>query len=85
MSTDPDILMSEDKYQVISVEKAEPPEGMPEGTWHRYVIGHGRGKIDGIKPGSLSSVTRHAEAMADDLNERAKSGGSYYASRTKKR
>lgn len=72
------------KYQVVSVEKIEPPEGMPEGSWHRYIIGHGRSQIEGLKPGTLKAVTLHAETVASDLNERTGKGGSTYAPRKQK-
>ena len=70
---------NKEKYSVITVEKIQPPEGMPEGKWHRYVIGRGHAKIEGTKPGTLKSVTEHAETVANDLNSRAQKGGSYFA------
>ena len=69
------------KYQVVTVEKITPPEGMPGDNWHRYVIGQGGAKIEGKKPGSLKAVTEHAETVAEDLNSRASRGGSTYAPR----
>ena len=72
------------KYRVESVEKTSPPEGMPDGDWHRYVIGQGGSKIEGFKPGSLQSVTEHAETFAEDLNARAARGYSTYAARKRK-
>ena len=72
------------EYRVESIEKTEPPSGMPGDNWHRYVIGRGSSKIEGLKPGSMSDVRQHAEAVADDLNERSKRKGSTYASRQKK-
>lgn len=71
------------KYSVITVEKAATPEGMPGNNWHRYVIGQGTSKIEGIKPGTLKAVTEHAEAVAEDLNSRTGKGGSTYAPRKK--
>ncbi len=73
-----------DKYRVESVEKTEPPEGMPAGNWHRYVIGQGGSKIEGLKPGTLKAVTQHAESVASDLNARATGGNSTYAARKQK-
>ena len=67
------------KYQVVSVEKAATPEGLPGDNWHRYVIGQGTSKIEGIKPGTLKAVTEHAETVAEDLNSRTGRGGSTYA------
>ena len=72
------------KYRVESVEKTDPPAGMPEGNWYRYVISEGESKIEGFQPGSLYTVTQHAETFADDLNARAANGYSVYASRRKK-
>jgi hypothetical protein len=71
-------------YRVMSVEKADPPEGMPDGNWHRYVIGQGESKIEGFKSGSLQAVTQHAEAFAQDLSTRAAKGYSTYAARKRK-
>lgn len=69
------------KYEVISIDKIDTPEGMPEGEWYCYVIGYGRSKIDGKKPGTLKDVTQHAEAIAEDLNLRSQSKKSVYAPR----
>ena len=80
MSTEREDYLNAHKYRVMSVEKTDPPEGMPAGDWHRYIIGQGGAKIEGFKPGSLETVTQHAETVADNLNERAASGGkSVYA------
>jgi len=67
------------KYQVISIDKIDTPEGMPDGDWYCYVIGSGNSKIDGKKPGTLKDVTQHAEAIAEDLNLRSQSKKSVYA------
>ena len=66
-------------YRVESVEKTDPPEGIAGDDWHRYIIGHGNAKIEGLTPGTLHSVTKHAEAIAEDLNERATKYQSIYA------
>ena len=67
------------KYQVISVDKIDTPEGMPDGDWYCYVIGYGKSKINGKKPGTLKNVTQHAEAIAEDLNLRSQNKKSAYA------
>ena len=67
------------KYQVILVEKAPAPEGLPGDNWHRYVIGEGGSKIEGLKPGSLKAVTEHAKFAAEELNSRSAKGRSTYA------
>lgn len=69
------------KYQVVSVEKITPPEGMPGDDWCRYIIGQGSSQIEGKKPGTLKAVTKHAEAVAEDLNLRKGGGVSTYAPR----
>jgi len=79
-----EVKPKEDKYRVESVEKTDPPEGLPAGNWHRYIIGQGGSKIEGLKPGSLKAVTEHAESVATDLNLRAKGGNSTYAARKQK-
>jgi len=71
------------QYRVESVEKIAPPDGMPEGNWFRYIISEGRSIIEGFRPGSLNSVTQHAETFASDLNSRAANGYSFYVSRKK--
>jgi hypothetical protein len=58
-------------YQVVTVEKIETPAGMSGTNWHRYVIQRKGSSIDGMKPGTLKSVTQHAECIASDLNDRA--------------
>jgi len=72
------------KYQVISVEKSDPPEGMPGSNWHHYVIGHGQSRIEGFRTGTLRAVTDHAEAYAEELNARGIHGYSAYTTRKKK-
>lgn len=70
-------------YRVLSVEKTTAPEGMTGDNWHLYVVGQGTARIEGKKPGTLKSVTEHAEAFAEDLNSRTGKGGSTYAPRKK--
>ncbi len=74
----------EHKYHVESVEQTDPPDGMPSGDWHRYVIARGRSKIEGFRPGSLKTVTQHAETITEGLNERSFKNTSPYVSRTRK-
>ncbi|WP_126454467.1 hypothetical protein [Sulfuriflexus mobilis] len=71
------------KYRVISVEKTTAPEGMTGDNWHLYVVGQGTARIEGKKPGTMKTVTAHAEAFAEDLNSRTGKGGSTYAPRKK--
>jgi hypothetical protein len=73
-----------EKYRMITVEKISSPEGMPGSDWHRYVIGQGRSRIEGMKPGTLKAVTEYAEEFAENLNSRASGKYSTYAPRKKK-
>lgn len=75
--------MKAQTYHVISIEETEAPAGMDEGVWHRYTIGQGTSKIEGMRSGSLKAVTQHAESFAKELNDRAINGGSTYAPRKK--
>lgn len=79
----PEHAINKLKYHVITVEKTTAPEGMPGDNWHLYVVGQGRSKIEGKKPGTMKTVTEHAEAFAEDLNSRTGKGGSTYAPRKK--
>lgn len=72
------------KYQVMSVTKTATPEGLPGDNWYRYVIGQGRSKIEGFRPGTLKTVTAHAKSVANDLNARGPRGFTTSISRKKK-
>lgn len=71
------------KYRVISVEKTTAPNGMTGDNWHLYVVGQGSARIEGKKPGTIKTVTEHAEAFAEDLNSRTGKGGSTFSPRKK--
>ena len=64
-------------YEVVIVKKITTPEGLPGNNWHRYVIQRDNSNIEGMKTGTLNSVTQHAESVAEDLNSR--SGGAWSA------
>lgn len=85
MNDDPEDTMNDHKYRLISVEKTDPPEGMPDGNWYRYVIGQGRSKIEGMRLGTLKGVTRHAEEYAENLDTRTTIGYSAYVARKQKK
>lgn len=73
-----------EKYRVESVVKADAPEGMDGDDWHQYTIVYGKTSIQGLKPGSLFSVTQHAEEFAENLNERtSRYGNQAYRSKKK--
>jgi hypothetical protein len=84
MSTEPERSTVHNKYHVVSVEKTDTPDGMPDGNWHHYIIGRGKSMIEGFKPGSLRDVTDHVETLVEGLNERAVRGSSTYVAHKKK-
>lgn len=84
MNNDLEYTLNDNQYLVVSVEESEPPQGMTNGHWYRYVIGRGKSKIEGVKSGTLAAVRLHAQTFADDLNDRANRGGSFYAPRQRK-
>ncbi len=58
-------------YQIVSVQRAEPPPGGKGSNWYRYVIAfEGRNIIDGCRQGGLKAVTRAVEENVAQLNER---------------
>ena len=79
MNADREVHKRESEYRVVSVEKTDPPPGMPTGNWYRYEISQGESKISGCKSGSLKAVTQHAESFAEGLNARSVKGYSAYA------
>jgi len=72
------------RYRVMSVRRTSTPEGLPECKWYRYVIGQGRSKIEGLRPGTLEAVTEHANTVANDLNDRNTKGFSYSVTHKRK-
>lgn len=69
------------KYQVVTVEKTAPPEGVDGDNWYRYIIGQGSSRIEGLKSGTLKAVTQHAEFVAEEFNLRMGRSRSTYAPR----
>jgi hypothetical protein len=75
------IISNARKFPITSIERTEPPEGVTEGDWYEYVIGHGSSVITGKRAGSLKAVTEYVEEYAENLNQRATLGYSAYAAR----
>ena len=58
-------------YEIVSVERAEPPPGAEGPYWYRYVIAfEGINNIHGCRQGGLKAVTRAVEEIVAQLNER---------------
>ena len=58
-------------YEIVSIQRAEPPPGAGGSNWHRYVIAfEGTDTIHGCRQGSLKAVTSAVEEIIVQLNER---------------
>ena len=58
-------------YQIVSVQRAEPPPGGKGSNWYRYVIAfEGTKTIHGCQQGGVKVVTRAVEEIVAQLNER---------------
>lgn len=71
-------------YQLVEVEKTEPPAGIEGGSWYRYVIALGGEKIVGNRRGTLKQVTEYAHECAENISSRAGRGTSTWSPRKKK-
>ncbi len=60
-------------YEIVSIERAEPPPGGKGSNWYRYVIAfEGSNTITGCRAGSLNAVMSGLVEMVAQLNERHK-------------
>ncbi len=58
-------------YEIVSIQRAEPPPDGKRSNWYRYVIAfEGSNTISGCRAGSLNSVTIGVVEMVAQLNER---------------
>ncbi len=58
-------------YEIVSVQRAEPPPGAEGPYWYSYVIAfEGTNNIQGCRQGGLKAVTRAVEEIVAQLNER---------------
>ena len=57
-------------YEIVSVQKAQPPHGVEGTDWHRYIIVQGTNTIQGYRQGNLGAVTRAVKEIVAQLNER---------------
>jgi hypothetical protein len=61
----------EQHYELVSIDRAEPPPGAKGSNWYRYVIAfEGSNTITGCRQGSLKAVTSGMVEMIAQLNER---------------
>jgi hypothetical protein len=62
--------MIQHDFEVTSVLPMEPPQDSDASEWHCYVITQGENTIRGYREGNLRSVTKAAEVIVAQLNER---------------
>jgi len=62
--------MIDQDFEVSSVLPMEPPPDSEGSEWHSYTITQGDNTIRGYREGNLGSVTRAAELIVTQLNER---------------
>ena len=74
MNDESDDVFFDRKFNITKIEKTDPPEGMQEGEWYRYVIGKGSSEIQGKRPGTLQSLTEHAKEYASNLSQSTAKG-----------
>lgn len=61
----------EQSYEIVSIQRAEPPPGTESSNWHGYVIAFaGTNTVRGYRQGSLKDVTNAVEELVEQLNER---------------
>ena len=58
-------------YEIVSIQRTEPPPGAESSNWYRYVIAfEGTNTIHGCRQGSLKAVKSAVEEIVAQLNER---------------
>jgi len=58
-------------YEIVSIQRAEPPPDAESSNWYRYVIAfEGTNTIHGCRQGSLKAVTSAVEEIIVQMNER---------------
>lgn len=80
-----EVKIKETGYNVISVKKTAPPEGIESDSWYRYIIKRADSIIEGKRCGTLVQVTAHANEFVEELNARTgRKGTSIWAPNKKK-
>jgi hypothetical protein len=79
--TDESLAMTQ-PYEIVLVQRAEPPPGGKGSNWYRYVIAfEGTNTVHGCRQGGIKAVTREVEEIVAQLNERHQLGHLSKASR----
>lgn len=62
--------MTDNNYEIVSVEPTDAPADTVGAGWHCYIIKQGRNTIRGYKRGDFQLVTQAVEEIVARLNER---------------
>ncbi len=57
-------------YEVVSIKRAETPEGGTGTDWYDYEIALGTHSINGCRQGNLKTVTAAVDEIVIQMNER---------------
>lgn len=57
-------------FELVAVEKCQPPRDAQAGSWCQYTITQGENVITCVRQGSRNSVARAAKDIVEVLNER---------------
>ena len=63
------------RFRVVNVEKTDAPTGLEGNNWYQYEIRCAGSNLYGKRSGTLKQVTEHAEAFAEELNNRDQNKG----------
>jgi hypothetical protein len=63
-------VMTIQPYEIVSVDRTDPPEGMEGDDWHCYVISQGKNTIEGFRQGKPRAVKKAVEDIVAQVNER---------------
>lgn len=63
-------ITKDNGYNVVSVKKADPPEGIETDNWYQYIIKRADSVIEGKRCGTLAQVTEHVNEFVEELNTR---------------
>lgn len=62
-------------FHIVSIDRSSAPAGATGDDWCHYVIAQGDNAIDGMRRGSIASVTEAVEFIVSQLNQRRQRQG----------
>jgi hypothetical protein len=60
------------QFEVVAIEKTQPPMPEHNGNWYQYTIANHITEITGVRRGSRSEVLNFAKSSIERLNTRHK-------------